>query len=139
MLVQAPLPDHRDKVAWNQMALWPSNNPYQNITYKTQLETVHCIFTDHNTICRKMTRAFRVPGAINLDEAGLEERVSCSVACIAGPAKKLGIAATALCGTCNLACNCRATAPEASPPLRTCLHRASAHGLAISSAACCAC
>ena len=47
-----------------------------NITYKTQLESVHRIFRDHNIICRKMTHAFRVLGAVNLDEAGLEERVS---------------------------------------------------------------
>ena len=94
MLVQVPLPDPREQVHWNKVALWPANNPYQNITYRAHFEAVHRIFKDDDVSCRNMTRAFRLLSASGMKPAGAEEWVSWAMACIAVPAKGLGVAAT---------------------------------------------
>eukprot|EP00891_Asterochloris_glomerata_P007603 jgi/Astpho2/7603/fgenesh1_pg.00115_%23_34_t len=68
-----PLPDPREQVLWNKVALWPANNPYQNITYRAHLEAVHRIFKDDDVSCRNMTRAFRLLSASGMKPAGAEE------------------------------------------------------------------
>ena len=92
MLVQAPLPDPREKVHCNNLALWPGYHLHHNITFKAQLETAHCIFKDYDIMCRKMTRAFRALGVGRPKKAGAAERVSWFMAGIRVPARERGVA-----------------------------------------------
>ena len=92
MLVQIPLPNSWESIHGTNLALWPANRPFHDITYRVQLETARRNFKGDDVICRKTTHAFRALSARNLREAGAAERVSWFMACITVPAEKLGMA-----------------------------------------------
>ncbi len=68
-------PDPGDGETWNNVPLFPANDPSQNISYQQQYQNIKALLDKLGINIQKATHAFRVAGAQRLDELGIDDDV----------------------------------------------------------------
>lgn len=72
----APCPDPRDEGGWQQTPLWPGNNTGRSISYTQHADALKAYLDEAGINITKVTHAFRMFKARDLDEQGVDETVS---------------------------------------------------------------
>lgn len=72
-----PFPDPGDFDTWVATPMWPGNNPAQNLSYSMQAKAIKMYLENGMEVfVRKVTHIFRVLAARDLDEEGVDDKVS---------------------------------------------------------------
>lgn len=72
-----PFPSPQDFGVWVTTPMWPGYDPTQNVSYSQQAEAIkHYLEKELGIYVRKVTHIFRVLAARNLDEVGIDDKVS---------------------------------------------------------------
>lgn len=72
----AACPDPRNEDAWRQTPLWPGNNTATSISYAQHADSLKAYLAEADIIITKVTHAFRMYKARDLDEQGVDDAVS---------------------------------------------------------------
>ncbi len=72
-----PFPSPSDFELWVTTPMWPGNDPRQNVSYSQQAQAIkHYLEEELGIHVRKVTHIFRVLAARDLDEAGIDDKVT---------------------------------------------------------------
>lgn len=74
-LKKEPFPDVKVKEQWFGTPLFTANNPRQPISYDEQAASLRETLNELKIYIRKLTHMYRVGGARQLDECGIDDQV----------------------------------------------------------------
>lgn len=70
-----PFPDPRDKQTWRNTPVWPGDDPTSSISYTQQADCLREYLQEAGIFIRKLTHAFRMYAARELDLQGVADEV----------------------------------------------------------------
>lgn len=73
MLEKAPVPNVLDPDEWHHTPLWTGNNPHESISYTQHADSLKAFLEAAGIIITKVTHAFRMYKARDLDEQGVDD------------------------------------------------------------------
>lgn len=76
MLEKAPVPNVLDPDESHHTPLWTGNNPHESISYTQHADSLKAFLEAAGIIITKVTHAFRMYKARDLDEQGVDDGVS---------------------------------------------------------------
>jgi hypothetical protein len=72
-------PDPADRHTWVHTALWTGQDPQASVEYTTCVRNFAGYLEDAEVVIKKKMHAFRVYAARLMDEAGVDDEVSCGL------------------------------------------------------------